>query len=185
MRSGGSPASRGTWTAAPLNSLQPHHALRRGTARVRFPFEMSPTTRRVLQAALYEVIAVAVVGPVLSLAFHQPPASTFGLAVVLSTIALTWNYAFNWIFERWESRQAVRGRSFARRLAHGAGFEGGLVVILVPVMSLWLDISPAAAFLANLGLLVFFFFYAIAFTWAFDRVLGLPASAARSDPEAG
>lgn len=140
---------------------------------------MSPTTRRVLQAVLYEVIAIAVVAPVLSFGFDKPQASTFWLAVVLSTIALTWNYAFNWMFERWESRQAVRGRSFARRLAHGAGFEGGLVIILVPVMSLWLDISAAAAFVANLGLLVFFFVYAIAFTWAFDRVFGLPASAAK------
>ena len=139
---------------------------------------MSPITRRVLQAVLYEIIAIAFVGPVLSFAFQKPQASTFWLAVVLSTIALTWNYVFNWIFERWESRQAVRGRSFARRLAHGAGFEGGLVVILVPVMSMWLDISPAVAFLANLGLLAFFFVYAIAFTWAFDRVFGLPASAA-------
>jgi uncharacterized membrane protein len=146
---------------------------------------MSPTTRRILQAVLYEVIAIAAVGPVLSLAFDQPPSSTFGLAVVLSTIALTWNYLFNWIFERWESRQAVRGRSFARRLAHGAGFEGGLVVILMPVMSSWLGISLAAAFVANLGLLAFFFVYAIAFTWAFDRVFGLPASAAPRDPAKG
>lgn len=144
---------------------------------------MSPTTRRVLQAVLYEVIAIAVVGPALSLAFDKPQTSTFGLAVVLSTIALTWNYAFNWIFERWESRQLVRGRSFARRLAHGAGFEGGLVVILVPVMSSWLQISPAAAFVANLWLLAFFFVYAIVFTWAFDRVFGLPASAVRRDHE--
>lgn len=141
---------------------------------------MSPVTRRVLQAILYEVIAIAVVGPALSLAFDKPQGSTFGLAVVLSTIALLWNYVFNWLFERWEARQAVGGRSFARRLAHGAGFEGGLVVILVPVMSLWLGITPAAAFVANLFLLVFFFFYAIVFTWAFDRVFGLPASAVKS-----
>ncbi len=138
---------------------------------------MSPTTRRVVQALLYEAIAIAVVGPLLSLAFDKPPASTMGLAVVLSGIALTWNYVFNWLFERWELRQTVRGRSFARRLAHGAGFEGGLVIILLPVMSLWLDISVATALLANLGLLAFFFFYAIAFTWCFDRVFGLPASA--------
>ncbi len=138
---------------------------------------MSPTTRRVVQALLYEAIAIAVVGPLLSLAFDKPPASTMGLAVVLSGIALTWNYVFNWLFERWELRQTVRGRSFARRLAHGAGFEGGLVLILLPVMSLWLDISVATALLANLGLLAFFFFYAIAFTWCFDRVFGLPASA--------
>jgi uncharacterized membrane protein len=145
---------------------------------------MSPTTRRILQAVLYEAIAIAVVGPALSIAFDEPQTSTFGLAVVLSTIALTWNYAFNWLFERWESRQTVRGRSFARRLAHGAGFEGGLVVILVPVMSHWLRITPVAAFVANLGLLVFFFVYAIAFTWVFDRVFGLPASARETAPEA-
>ena len=48
-------------------------------------------------------------------------------------------------------------------------------------MSLWLEISPAAAFVANLGLLGFFFVYAIAFTWAFDRVFGLPASAAKGN----
>lgn len=139
---------------------------------------MSPTRRRVLQAVLYELVAIAVVGPVLGLAFDKPQASTFGLAVVLSTIALSWNYVFNWLFEHWEARQAVRGRSFVRRLAHGAGFEGGLVLILVPVMSAWLDITWLAAFVANLGLLVFFFCYAIGFTWTFDRVFGLPASAA-------
>jgi uncharacterized membrane protein len=142
---------------------------------------MSPLHRRVLQAVLYEAIAIAVVGPALSLSFDKRPASTFTLAVVLSTIALTWNYAFNWLFERWESRQSVRGRSFGRRLAHGMGFEGGLVIILLPVMSLWLEISLAAAFLANLSLLAFFFFYAIVFTWAFDRVFGLPASAKKKD----
>jgi len=138
---------------------------------------MNPKTRRVLQAILYEIFAIAFVGPVLSIAFDKPAASTLGLAFVLSSIALAWNYIFNALFERWEARQTKRGRSFARRLAHGIGFEGGLVVILVPVMALWLKISPLNAFLANIGLLAFFFVYAIAFTWAFDRVFGLPESA--------
>ncbi len=140
---------------------------------------MTPKTRRVLQAVLYEVFAVAFVGPVLSFAFDKPASSTIALAVVLSTCALAWNYLFNSLFERWESRQATRGRSFSRRLAHGLGFEGGLVVLLVPVMSLWLGISPQSAFLANLGLMAFFFIYAVVFTWGFDRVFGLPASAAK------
>lgn len=139
---------------------------------------MTPRQRRVLQAILYEVFAIAFVGPVLSVAFDKPAASTLALAVVLSAVALTWNYVFNAIFERWEARQAVRGRSFLRRLAHGVGFEGGLTLILVPVMSPWLDISPLQAFVANLGLLVFFFVYSVGFTWAFDKVFGLPASAA-------
>ena len=100
----------------------------------------------------------------------------------MSTIALCWNYVFNAGFEWWESRQVVKGRSLIRRLVHGAGFEGGLTVMLVPVMGHWLDISYLNAFMANVGLLAFFFVYAIGFTWAFDRVFGLPQSAlARSD----
>lgn len=140
---------------------------------------MSPRSRRVLQAILYEVFAIAFVAPVLSLAFDKPPTSTLGLAFVLSSIALAWNYAFNAMFERWEARQCVRGRSFRRRLAHGAGFEGGLVVLLVPVMAFWLEVSFFGALLTNLGLLAFFFVYAIAFTWVFDRVFGLPESAVK------
>ncbi len=141
---------------------------------------MTPRTRRLLQAVLYEIFAIAFVGPVLSLAFDAPPTSTLALAIVLSSIALAWNYVFNTLFERWESRQSRKERSLPRRLAHATGFEGGLVVILLPVMSLWLDISLLAAFLANLGLLAFFFVYAFAFTWAFDRVFGLPESVLKS-----
>ncbi len=138
---------------------------------------MTPRARRVLQAVLYEVGAIAFVGPVLGFAFNKPASSAFLLAVVLSTIALCWNYIFNAIFERWESRQVVKGRSFTRRMVHGSGFEGGLTLILVPVMALWLDTTFLTAFLANLGLLAFFFAYAIGFTWAFDKLFGLPQSA--------
>ena len=138
---------------------------------------LSPRRRRKLQSLLYEFFAIAFVGPVLSVAFDKPQASTLALAVVLSSIALGWNYVFNTLFERWESRQVKRGRSFPRRLAHGIGFEGGLVIILVPVMALWLAISPLEALLANIALLAFFFVYAIVFTWSFDRVFGLPTSA--------
>jgi uncharacterized membrane protein len=123
------------------------------------------------------VFAIAFVGPVLGWAFDKPQSSTLLLAVVLSSIALCWNYVFNALFEKWESRQRVKGRSFARRLAHGAGFEGGLTVLLVPVMAYWLSTSFLTAFLANLGLLAFFFVYAMGFTWAFDKVFGLPQSA--------
>ncbi len=161
----------------PLSSnVRPHVSPQRALLRSVYGY-MSPTTRRVLQAVLYEVGAIAFVGPVLGFAFGKPATSTFLLAVILSTIALCWNYVFNALFERWESEQVVKGRSFARRLAHGAGFEGGLTFLLVPVMALWLETTFLAAFLANLGLLAFFFVYAIGYTWAFDKVFGLPQSA--------
>jgi uncharacterized membrane protein len=138
---------------------------------------MTPVTRRVVQAVLYEFFAIAFVGPVLGWAFGEPIGSTLLLAFVMSSVALAWNYVFNALFERWEARQTVKGRSLWRRLAHGIGFEGGLTIMLVPIMAAWLGTTALNAFVANLGLLVFFFIYAVAFTWAFDRVLGLPRSA--------
>ncbi len=138
---------------------------------------MPPIRRRILQACLYEGIAIAVVTPTLTWAFAHPAGSAFVLSALMSSIALAWNYVFNALFERWESRQSVKGRSAVRRLAHGVGFEGGLALILVPVMAWWLEVSLLTAFVADMGLLAFFFVYTVGFTWAFDTIFGLPESA--------
>jgi uncharacterized membrane protein len=143
---------------------------------------MTPRVRRVVQAVLYEACAIAFVAPTLSWLFGRAPLDALGLALTLSAIALSWNYVFNLLFERWEARQVVKGRSWWRRLVHGAGFEGGLSCILVPVMALWLNISLWQALVANLGILLFFLCYTVAFTWCFDRVFGLPQAARAAAP---
>jgi uncharacterized membrane protein len=138
---------------------------------------VSPRSRRVVQAVLYEGIALAAVAPAVAYMFNHPPASALALSVAMSAIALAWNYLFNAVFERWESSRATKGRSFALRIVHGVTFESGLTVILVPLMAYWLAVSLLAAFLADVGLLAFFLVYTVAFTWAFDKMFGLPASA--------
>jgi uncharacterized membrane protein len=135
---------------------------------------MQPKRRPALQAVLYELFAIVLVGPGLSFLFGQSISSSLGLAATLSTIAIVWNYVFNMLFESWERRQESKDRTLRRRLLHGTGFEGGLVVLLVPVMAWWLETTLITAFITNLGLLAFFFLYAILFTWAFDRIFGLP-----------
>ena len=139
--------------------------------------QLAPSTRRIVQAVLYETLAVGVVAPVLSLVYGQAPLSALGLTLTMSLIALAWNYGFNAVFERWEAGQTVKGRSWRRRVAHGTLFEGGLALILVPVMALWLDVSMWEAFVADIGILLFFLVYTVVFTWVFDRVFGLPSAA--------
>jgi uncharacterized membrane protein len=138
---------------------------------------MGPRTRRVVQAVLYETFAVLFVSTALAWAFREPTGSAVGLALLTSGIALVWNVAYNSLFEAWERRQTVRERTWQRRVLHGIGFEGGLALLLVPVMAWWLQTSLWLALVADAGLLVFFFFYTIGFTWVFDRVFGLPQSA--------
>jgi uncharacterized membrane protein len=133
--------------------------------------------RRVLYVTLYELIAIAVATWGLAQLSGQGAGHSSVVAVAASAIAVLWNVVFNWAFERWESRQPVRGRRVARRVAHAIGFEGGLVFTLVPLFAWWFKVSLWDAFVMDLALIVFFLCYTFVFNWAFDRVFGLPASA--------
>jgi uncharacterized membrane protein len=138
---------------------------------------MQGIKRRVVYVVLYEAIAIAAATVGLMAMSGQGAGHSGVLAVIASAIAVVWNLGFNATFEYWESRQARRGRSVARRVAHAVGFEGGLAAILVPVFAWWLDVTLLQALWMDLGLLVFFLVYTFVFNWVFDRVFGLPLSA--------
>lgn len=139
--------------------------------------EMSPVRRRVVFAVMFEGIGLAITTLGLMAFSGSDSATAGGAAFGTMTLALAYNYLFNWAFEAWERRQSVRGRSWKRRLAHGALFEGGLMAVLVPFLAWWLQVGLLEAFLYDLGLLAFFAVYTVAFTAVFDRVFGLPLSA--------
>lgn len=138
---------------------------------------MQGPSRKILQAVLYESIAITVLSPSIALIYGNGLAHAGALSVMLSASALLWNVLYNSMFEWWEARQPQRARTLGRRLLHSLGFEGGLVVLLVPLVAWWLGISWWAALVTDMGLFVFFFFYSLAFQWVFDRVFDLPESA--------
>ena len=102
---------------------------------------MQGLKRRIVYITLYEGIAIVAASAGLALMTGQSAGHSGVAAVLASAIAVLWNLTFNALFERWESRQAVRGRSVRRRVAHAIGFEGGLVAFLVPMFAWWLDVS--------------------------------------------
>ncbi len=138
---------------------------------------MSPVTRRVVYLVIYEALAIAVVTLGLAFASGQTAEHTSVVAIGSSVIAVVWNFLFNTVFEAWETRQVVRGRSLKRRVAHALLFEAGLVVMLVPLFAWWLGMSLLDAFILDIGLTLFFLVYTFVFNLGFDTVFGLPASA--------
>ncbi|MBO9645842.1 MAG: PACE efflux transporter [Pseudacidovorax sp.] len=141
---------------------------------------MQGIKRKVVYVGLYEAIAIVVASFGFAAMSGHELSHAAPLSVAASVIAVCWNLIFNSLFELWESRQAVKGRNVARRVAHAIGFEGGLVVILVPLVAWWLDVSLWAALLMDLGLVIFFLVYTFVFNWVFDHVFGLPASALKA-----
>ena len=138
---------------------------------------MQGVKRKVVYVGLYEGIAIVVATLGLSAMSGQGTQTSALLAVATTTVAITWNFVFNTLFEAWEARQSVKGRSLRRRIAHAIGFEGGLILFLVPLIAWWYGTSLWHALVMDLGLVVFFLVYTFVFNWAFDRVFGLPASA--------
>jgi len=138
---------------------------------------MQGLKRRVVYVVLYEGIAIAAATWGLALLSGQGMGHSGVLAVLASAIAIAWNFTYNTAFEWWESRQVRRGRGLARRVAHSAGFEVGLLLVLVPVFAWWLNVSLWEALVMDLWLVVFFLIYTFVFNWVFDRVFGLPLSA--------
>jgi uncharacterized membrane protein len=90
-----------------------------------------------------------------------------GLAILLSFIAMFWNYGYNVAFDK-----AVPGNRLDRskniRLLHGVGFESGMIVISFPVIMWFLKLDFFSVFMMDIGLVAFFFIYAIVFNWLYD-----------------
>ncbi len=139
--------------------------------------ELQGIRRKIVYVSFFELFAIAISTAGLAYFSDSSVGRASVAAVVSSVIAVIWNLIYNTVFERWELRQIVRGRSWKRRVAHAAGFEAGLILTLVPFFAWWLDISLWQAFVLDLGLIVFFLVYTFAFSWVFDRLFGLPASA--------
>lgn len=138
---------------------------------------MQGLKRKIIYVSLFELFAIALTSSFLMLLAGHDATHSGVAAIASSTIAVVWNFIYNGLFEAWEARQATRGRGMARRAAHAIGFEGGLVLILVPLFAWWLDITLWEALVLDIGLVVFFMIYTFLFSLAFDRVFGLPAAA--------
>ena len=130
---------------------------------------MSPAFRRIIYVISYELIAVALTtGGLVVLGFGG--GSSGVVAVTASTVAVVWNYIWTTLFEMWERRQTSQTRTVLRRTVHAVGFEGGLVLLLLPIVAATLRVSLAQALSLEVGLLAFFLVYTFVFAWLFDQV---------------
>lgn len=138
---------------------------------------MQGVKRKLVYVTAYELIGMTISALGLALLSGHAPSSTGPLAVVITTLAVNWNFIYNYLFEWWESRQASRTRTLKRRILHAVGFQLTLVVYLIPLIAWWMGITLWQALLLDMALIVIIPCYTFLFNWAFDKLFGLPASA--------
>lgn len=124
-------------------------------------------TERVCQAIGFEVLALLICTPLLAWIMDKPALDMGLVTLAMSLLALAWNVIFNSLFDRLKARWRLAGNGWTRVL-HALLFEGGLVVVCVPLIAAWLNVSLMQAFLLDIGVLLFFLPYTYVYHWGYD-----------------
>lgn len=127
------------------------------------------TRERIVHMLMFEAVALIIMVLLALLFTGKDPLSLTGLAISLSLIAMAWNYAYNLLFDRYFGTDRM-DRGLWLRIGHGIGFELGFIFVSVPLVMWALNMSLLAALLLDIGAMVFFTVYAIAFNWVYDLV---------------
>ncbi|GHU00254.1 membrane protein [Betaproteobacteria bacterium] len=131
---------------------------------------------RLRQVVLFEASGLLLIAPPFAWASGEALSSSIGMLAVLSLIAALWNAAFNMGFDYCEARLARRRadqRPLGLRVLHALAFEGGVIVLTLPVIMLWTGLNWQAALAADIGLALAYVVYAFFFHLAYDRCFPL------------
>ncbi len=138
---------------------------------------MQGLKRRIVYVSSYEIIGMMISSVGLALLAGDSVEHTGPLSVMITTIAVTWNFIYNILYEKWEARQENKSRTVKRRIGHAIGFQITLVMFLIPLIAWWMNISLVAAFWLDVAFIIIIPIYTFIFNWTFDKLFGLPASA--------
>ncbi|GBU14364.1 hypothetical protein AwEntero_29650 [Enterobacterales bacterium] len=124
---------------------------------------------RILHAVGFEALAVLISAPVAAWLLNKSMFEMGTLAILLSTTAMVWNIIYNSVFDRFWPMSRVT-RTMKVRVCHALGFEGGFILIGLPIAAGWLGISLLNAFMLEIGFFLFFLPYTIAYNWLYDTL---------------
>lgn len=126
------------------------------------------TIERVFQAILFELTTLAIVIPMTVLIAGYETGKMAMVGISLSMFAMLWNYIYNLLFDKLAGYERIN-RGLAIRISHALGFELGMVIITLPVLAWYLNITWLAAAILEAGFLVFILIYTLVFNWLYDK----------------
>ncbi|MGE6360472.1 PACE efflux transporter [Psychrobacter cibarius] len=125
----------------------------------------------------FEIIGLIIFVPLASWLFSFDIQSIGLIAVAASIIATLWNYFYNLLFDH--SMLKLRGnvhKTVPLRMLHAFLFEGGLLLLFLPIIAWHLGISLWQAFLMDITMATFYLVHAFVYNWIYDNVFPIPAN---------
>lgn len=122
---------------------------------------------RLFHMVAFEVLALALIVPLSVWVTGKGAHVMLSLSIAMSVIAMFWNLVYNIGFDRVFGENRLQ-RGFWMRLFHGGMFELGLIFVSLPMLMLALQESFLFVLALDIGGVLFFLIYAIAFNWLYD-----------------
>ena len=141
---------------------------------------MRTTADRIRHTVGFELIGLLAFAPLASLVFGYALHQMGLIGAVASLIAAVWNYVYNLMFDKAMLR--FRGqlrKTPAIRVLHAILFEGGLLLVFLPSVAWYLDISLVDAFIMDIAVAGFYMVYALIYNWAYDAIFPIPNATPR------
>ncbi len=122
---------------------------------------------RIFHSILFEVGAVSLSTIAVLMIGSVNVGAAIGTGGIMAVIAMLWNFCFNYVFDKFFTGQREE-RSLPLRLFHTLSFEGGLLIISVPLIAHMLHFTLWQAFWTDIGLTLLITLYALIFNWSYD-----------------
>lgn len=138
---------------------------------------------RLRQITLFELGGLVLITPPFAWLSGVPLTESIGLLALLALIAAIWNGSYNTCFDWFEGRLTGRSadrRPFRLRCLHALGFEGGLLLLTLPVIMWWTGMGWLEALIADIGLAITYTVYALLFNLGYDRLFPIQPAGARA-----
>lgn len=128
---------------------------------------------RLRQIALFELGGLLLITPPLAWFSGAPMKTSLALLAISAALAAVWNGIFNTAFDSLEGRFAGRTadkRPTWLRVVHAFGFEGGLLLMTLPLIVVMTEMAWADALIADIGVTLAYVLYTFFFNFAYDRL---------------
>ncbi|MCI4238376.1 multidrug/biocide efflux PACE transporter [Dickeya dianthicola] len=122
---------------------------------------------RIAHAIGFEVMALLICAPVGAWVLGRSILQVGALSIMLSSVAMVWNVAYNGLFDRLWPVSRIR-RGLWVRMGHALGFEGGFILIGLPLAAWMLNITLWQALMVEIGFFLFFLPYTMTYNWLYD-----------------
>lgn len=132
-------------------------------------FKMLISKRRLVHALSYEIILLVIIAVALSFIFDMPMEVTGGLGVAMAVTSVLWNMVFNHYFEKFEQKRQLK-RTVKVRILHAIGFEGGLLLVTIPMVAYAMQMTIVQAIILDFSLTMCILVYTFIFQWCYDML---------------